>query len=151
VAKGVSRFLEATKGFGLEIVEHNTSTHTAQEAADAVGAPVGAIVKSLLFIANGEPLLVLASGENRVEVSIVEQELGVSLQKADADAVKTLTGYSIGGVPPFGHPTALTTAMDKDLMLFPEVWAAAGGINHVFALTPLRLQELAGAHMIAVC
>jgi len=151
VAKGVSRFMEATKGLGLEIVEHTTSTHTAQEAADAVGAPVGAIVKSLLFIAGDEPLLVLASGNNRVDVSVVEQELGVSLHKADADAVKTLTGYSIGGVPPFGHPTVLPTAMDKDLMSFPEVWAAAGGVNHVFALPPLRLQELANARVITVC
>jgi len=150
VAKGVTRFAEATKGLGLNIVEHETSTHTAQEAADAVGAPVGAIVKSLLFIAGDEPLLVLASGSNQVDVSVVERELGVSLHKADANSVKTLTGYSIGGVPPFGHPTPLRTAMDKDLLAFPDVWAAAGGANHVFALTPERLTEFTVATVIAV-
>ena len=102
MAKGVDRFREATVGLGLNIQDQNQSTHTAQEAADAVGAPVGAIVKSLVFLVEGQPLLVLVSGPNMVNLDALSQRLGSSLSKADADAVKTATGFSIGG----SHPLA---------------------------------------------
>lgn len=151
MAKGLTRFLEATQGIDLPITEHSHSTHTAQEAADAVGASVGAIVKSLLFYNGVVPVLVLASGANTVDASVVERQLGHPLAKADAEGVKLHTGFSIGGVPPFGHPTALNTVMDQDLLLFPLVWAAAGSANAVFSLAPTRLQQITNAAVLAVC
>ena len=150
MSKGVERFLAATDGLNLDITIHQESTHTAQEAADAVGAPVAAIVKSLVFIADGEPLLVLASGPNRVNPEALGERLGVELGKADADAVKASTGYSIGGVPPFGHPSALRTVMDEDFFACTELWAAAGSASAVFPITPQRLQELSGAVVLKV-
>ena len=116
MAKGVERFRQQTAHLDLTIVEHAESTHTAQEAADAVGAPVGAIVKSLVFIADEKPLLVLVSGPNRVNSEALGDRLGRVLLKADADVVKSATGFSIGGVPPFGQPHPLETVMDEDLL-----------------------------------
>lgn len=150
VNRGVARFLEATTGLDLQVREMSDSTHTAQEAADAVGAPVAAIVKSLVFIASGQPLLVLVSGPNRVNQEALGQRLGVVLEKADADAVKQATGYSIGGVPPFGHPNPLRCVMDEDFFNLDQVWAAAGSAQAVFPITPQRLQELSGATSIKV-
>lgn len=151
MAKGLARFLEATRGLDLAITEYPHSTHTAQEAADAVEAQVGAIVKSLLFLEGDTPLLVLASGANIVELGLVEQQLGVTLAKADAQSVKLHTGFSIGGVPPLGHPTALTTVMDQDVLSFSEVWAAAGSANAVFRLDPVELQRITRATVLRVC
>jgi prolyl-tRNA editing enzyme YbaK/EbsC (Cys-tRNA(Pro) deacylase) len=150
VAKGVDRFRAATAEFGLAIVEQSASTHTAQEAADAVGAPVGAIVKSLVFLADDSPILVLASGPNRVNSDALGERLGLTLRKADADTVKAVTGFSIGGVPPFGHPAALMTVMDEDFFALEELWAAAGSSTAVFAISPARLQELSGARVLPV-
>ena len=150
VSKGVDRFSEATRDLGLTIIVQPESTHTAQEAADAVGAPVGAIVKSLVFRLGGEPLLVLASGPNRVNTDALADALGGLLSKADADYVKQVTGYSIGGVPPFGHPTPLRTVMDEDLLAFDQVWAAAGSQTAVFAISPHRIREISGADVMAV-
>jgi prolyl-tRNA editing enzyme YbaK/EbsC (Cys-tRNA(Pro) deacylase) len=150
VAKGVNRFLAATSGLDIEVVTHAGSTHTAEEAAAAVGAPVAAIVKSLLFMANGLPLLVLASGPNRVDSDVVGEALGLTLNKATANEVKEHTGFSIGGVPPLGHPTVLRTVMDEDLVRCDVVWAAAGSSSSVFSLTPARLQELTSATVMPV-
>jgi prolyl-tRNA editing enzyme YbaK/EbsC (Cys-tRNA(Pro) deacylase) len=150
VAKGVDRFRTKVADLGLTIVEHATSTHTAQEAADAVSAPVGAIVKSLVFMVGDEPLLVLASGPNRVNADSLGDRLGVTLRMADADTVKKATGFSIGGVPPFGHPSQLTTVMDEDFFTLDELWAAAGSSNAVFAITPQQLQELSHARVLRV-
>jgi prolyl-tRNA editing enzyme YbaK/EbsC (Cys-tRNA(Pro) deacylase) len=150
VTKGVSRFLEATAGIDLVITEMADSTHTAQQAADAVGTKVAAIVKSLVFLADGEPLLVLVSGPNRVDVAGLGERLGVTLAKADANTVKTATGYSIGGVPPFGHPTPLRTVMDPDLMDLEVVWAAAGSATAVFPLSPEKLLEHSRATLVRV-
>ena len=151
VHKSVQRFLLATQGLGLEVKEMDDSTHTAQEAADAVGAPVGAIVKSLVFVADFGPLLVLVSGPNRVDPELLGRELGTSLRKADADQVKAATGWSIGGVPPFGHPTSLRCVMDHDLLQFDTLWAAAGSPQAVFPIAPERLKELSGASIQRVC
>ena len=151
MANGLARFRAATSGMNLTITEHSHSTHTAQEAADAVGARVGAIVKSLLFENGSEPLLVLASGANTVDVGLLERHLGVTLTKADAKSVKAHTGFSIGGGPPFGHPKALNTVMDQDLLSFAEVWAAAGSANAVFALPPAALQEITRATVLPLC
>lgn len=150
MAKGVDRFRAATAELGLSIVEQSASTHTAQEAADAVGATVGAIVKSLVFLADDSPILVLASGPNRVNSEALSERLGLTLRKADADTVKSVTGFSIGGVPPFGHPTALVTVMDEDFFAQQELWAAAGSSTAVFAISPARLQELSGARVLQV-
>jgi prolyl-tRNA editing enzyme YbaK/EbsC (Cys-tRNA(Pro) deacylase) len=150
VVKGVDRFAEATASLGLAIVEQESSTQTAEEAAEAVGASVSAIVKSLLFLTDQGPVLVLASGPNRVNVEALSERLGVVLRKADADAVKAATGYSIGGVPPIGHPSPLPTVMDEDFFVLEEVWAAAGSATAVFAISPARLRELSGAQVLQV-
>lgn len=149
-SKGVARFLAATNGLNLAVTEMSDSTHTAQEAADAVGAPVEAIVKSLVFLADGEPLLALVSGPNRVDVEALGGRLGVTLAKADADTVKQATGYSIGGVPPFGHPSPLRCVMDEDFMVLDELWAAAGSAKAVFPIAPQKLLELSRAALIQV-
>ena len=150
MAKGVDRFRANTAELDLTIVEHNASTHTAQEAADAVGAPVQAIVKSLVFLAEDSPVLVLASGPNRVNADAVGERLGMVLRKADADTVKSVTGFSIGGVPPFGHPQPLMTLMDEDFLALEELWAAAGSSLAVFAITPAQLQKLSGARVLRI-
>jgi len=149
-SKGVARFLDATSDLDLAVTEMEDSTHTAKEAADAVGAPVAAIVKSLVFLADGEPLLVLVSGPNRVDVEALGERLGVTLVKADAATVKAATGYSIGGVPPFGHPTPLRCVMDEDFMVLEQVWAAAGSAQAVFPIAPEKLRELSQASLIRV-
>jgi prolyl-tRNA editing enzyme YbaK/EbsC (Cys-tRNA(Pro) deacylase) len=130
------------------------STHTAQQAADAIGCSVAAIVKSLLFLAGPEdarePVLVLASGPNRVDPGLVEGILGVPVVMSDAKTVKLVTGYSIGGVPPLGHPEPLRTVFDETLLDLAEVWAAAGSANSVFPIAPARLVELTGATVARV-
>ena len=143
----VDTFLRAIPDLGLEVEvrEMSDTTHTAVEAAAAVGAPVEAIVKSLLFLADGEPVLVLASGPNRVDTALLEAVLGSSVAMADAKTVKRVTGYSIGGVPPVGHPERLRTIMDETLLTLDEVWAAAGSAKAVFPIAPARLAELSGA------
>lgn len=147
---GVERFAAATEGLGLEVVQMDQSTHTADEAAAAVGAPVAAIVKSLLFVAGSEPVVVLASGPNRVNVEAVGERLGHSLSKADAAAVKSITGWSIGGVPPLGYPTPIRTVMDEDFFTLDTLWAAAGSPTAVFSISPQRLRDLTGAEVIRV-
>jgi len=148
--KGVSRFLERTEGLGLQVKEMSDTTHTAVDAAAAVGAPVEAIVKSLVFSVSGEPVLILVSGPNRVDTERVGELLGSPLEKADAQMVKEASGYSIGGVPPFGHSTQMRCLMDEDLMSLEEVWAAAGSARAVFTITPERLKELAQAELVRV-
>lgn len=150
MANGVDRFLTATEGLGLEVITHTESTHTAADAAAAVGAQVGAIVKSLVFMVGEEPLLVLASGPNRVNPDRIGELLGVVVEKADANQVKEHTGFSIGGVPPIGHPQILRTVMDEDFFAFDQLWAAAGSSSSVFCISPQRLQQLSSATVIAV-
>lgn len=138
------RFIDAAAvlGFTADVRTMDQSTHTAQEAAAAVGCDVGAIVKSLVFLADGEPLLVLVSGPNRVDTDVLGRELGAVIEKSDAKRVKAETGYSIGGVPPFGHPVALRTVIDPDLLRYDDVWAAAGSPTAVFRIDPDALLEL---------
>jgi prolyl-tRNA editing enzyme YbaK/EbsC (Cys-tRNA(Pro) deacylase) len=147
---GLERFQAATSHLNLDVRQMSQSTHTAPEAAAAVGAPVEAIVKSLLFMAEGKPLLVLASGPNRVNPQALGVRLGVSLEQADAKAVKVHTGWSIGGVPPFGHPTALPTVMDENFVHLEMLWAAAGSAQSVFPITPQRLQDITLAKIVSV-
>jgi len=149
---GVARFLAAVEPLGLhpEIREFDESTHTAAEAAAAIGCDVAAIVKSLVFQADGAPLLVLASGPNRVDTAALGARLGAAIGKADADAVKAASGYSIGGVPPLGLVTPMRTVFDETLLTLPLVWAAAGSATAVFAIEPGELVRLSGAEVLPI-
>jgi prolyl-tRNA editing enzyme YbaK/EbsC (Cys-tRNA(Pro) deacylase) len=148
----VTRVLNALRAAGVaaEIVEFPQSTRTAEEAAAAVGAQVGQIVKSLVFLAGGTPILVLVSGANRVDHIKLERAAGAAIQRADAHMVRTSTGFAIGGVPPIGHSSVLTTYLDRDLLQYPTVWAAAGTPNAVFAITPGELLRVTGAQVVDV-
>jgi prolyl-tRNA editing enzyme YbaK/EbsC (Cys-tRNA(Pro) deacylase) len=148
----VARFVERARVAGLEVEvrEMSDSTHTAAEAAAAVGAPVAAIVKSLLFLAADEPLLVLASGPNRVDVGLLSTALRVPVTMADAKTVKRVTGSSIGGVPPICHPEPIRTIIDTDLLELDIVWAAAASTRAVFPVSPARLAQLASAEPMRV-
>ncbi len=133
-------------GLSLQVVELPASTRTAQEAAQAIGVTVGQIVKSLIFKAkrSGRPILVIASGENRVNEKAIEALIQEPLGKADADFVRQRTGFVIGGVPPLGHSEPLETFIDEDLLQFDEVWAAAGTPHAVFRLNPADLERMTG-------
>jgi prolyl-tRNA editing enzyme YbaK/EbsC (Cys-tRNA(Pro) deacylase) len=145
---------EALRALGLpsEVRELDDSTRTAPEAAAAVGCELGAIVKSLVFrgSSSGEPVLVLVSGDNRAVESRVEAELGEPVGRADADFVRSTTGYAIGGVPPVGHPVTVRTLVDEELLRFDEVWAAAGTPRAVFPVSPGALAEAAGGRIAAI-
>ncbi|MFT4283771.1 MAG: YbaK/EbsC family protein [Protaetiibacter sp.] len=140
------------RALGLDpaVREFPEGTHTAQDAADAIGCPVAAIVKSLVFTLDGEPLLVLVSGANRVDTDALGARLGGTLGKADARTVKEATGYSIGAVPPLAHPAPLRTVIDEDLLRLETLWAAAGTASSVFAIAPAELVRLAGGEVLAV-
>jgi len=136
----------ASHGLTLEIVEYPDGTRTADDAAQAVGCAVGQIVKSLIFGFGDGLVLALTSGSNRVDASrLAELAGGGECTRADADAVRTVTGYAIGGVPPFGHDNAVPAFFDPDLLDHDVVWAAAGTPRHVFPIDPRRLLELTGA------
>ena len=115
------------------------SARTAKEAADALGVEVGQIASSLVFLADGEPVLVIASGGHRVDTVQLGAVLGAHIEKADADQVRKATGFAIGGVAPVGHPEPLRTVIDIALSRYDEVWAAAGHPHYVF---PTSYDEL---------
>ena len=140
----------SARGIEIEPREMDASTHTAQQAADALGCSVAAIVKSLLFEVGGEPLLVLASGPDRVDTRLLSELVAAPVTMADAKRVKLVTGSSIGGVPPLGHPEQLRTVMDETLLTLPLVWAAAASARSVFSIEPNRLAELTGATVARV-
>lgn len=127
-------------GAGGEIRHLDESARTAKEAASALGIEVGQIASSLIFLAQGEPVLVVASGAHRVDTAKVAALIGVeSLDKATADDVREATGFAIGGVAPIGHPAPLRTIIDVDLGQYDEVWAAGGHPHCVF---PTSFDEL---------
>ncbi|MGB1773964.1 MAG: YbaK/EbsC family protein [Arenicellales bacterium] len=127
------------------VLEFDQPTASAAQAACAIGCTVAQIAKSLVFAnADGDPVLVIASGANRVDEARVGQILGTTIHRADADFVKHATGFSIGGVPPVGHPTQLTVVLDQALQGFEEIWAAGGTPTSVFCLTPNQLREVTG-------
>ncbi len=132
-------------GFHTDIREFSNATRTAQQAADTLGVPVGAIVKSLCFVADGEPVMVLVSGANRADLLKVRQALGAEIVlRADAETVRAATGFAIGGVPPIAHARPLRIILDRDLEQYVELWAAAGTPHSVFRLDPPRLAALTG-------
>jgi Cys-tRNA(Pro) deacylase len=129
-------------GLSVEIVEFEETTRTAQDAAHTIGCQVAQIVKSLLFIVDGQPVMALVSGVNRLDERKLAALRGAGrkqVERADADTAKAATGFSIGGVPPFGHTSRLPVYVDEDLTRFDVVWAAAGTPFAVFAITPEEL------------
>ncbi len=133
--------------FGVTVKEFPEGTRTAVDAARAVGCELGQIVKSLVFVAGGKPVVALVSGSNRLDEHKLAAVAGKPVAKADAETARAATGYSIGGVPPFGHATEVPVFMDRDLMRFPVVWAAAGRPDSVFEIEPGRLRELSNAEV----
>ena len=133
---------------GLAVKEFPQGTRTAADAARAVGCEVGQIVKSLVFVAAGMPVVALVSGANRVDERRLGEVAGEPVVKADAETARSATGYSIGGVPPFGHLTEVPVFMDRDLLGYEMVWAAAGRPDSVFEIAPGRLRELSGASVV---
>ncbi len=146
-AQKVAETLRAL-GVETEVVEFPQSTRTAQEAAAAIGTTVGQIVKSLLFLADGKPVLALVSGSNRLDVRKLSRWVGAEhVERADADTVRAVTGYAIGGVPPVGRSQPLPIFLDQDLLQYDVVYAAAGTPQAVFAIAPSRLLEITGAQV----
>jgi prolyl-tRNA editing enzyme YbaK/EbsC (Cys-tRNA(Pro) deacylase) len=129
---------------GLALREFSESTATAAAAAAAIGIQVEQIVKSLVFMAGEQPILVLASGPNRVDVHKVGMLTGQAITRANADQVRQYTGFAVGGVPPIAHAQPLPTYIDRDLLQYDEVWAAAGTPNTVFAIAPPDLVRITG-------
>jgi len=142
-AKRVQDFLSAM-GFSFEIKELPGSARTAQEAADSIGCSVSQIAKSLVFRDKeiDRPILVIASGSNRVDIMKIQKATGLKLGRADGKYVKERVGYAIGGVPPAGHNEPLETILDKDLKKYETIWAAAGTPFAVFQLKPADLEPL---------
>lgn len=147
------RFRAAAGAVGLEprIERFPEGTRTAADAAAAVGCEIGQIVKSLVFRAGDQPVLILTSGANRVDEARAAAALGVdALGKADAALVREATGFAIGGTPPVGHPAPLPALIDEDLLAFDEVWAAAGTPDTCFPVAPRDLAALASAIVVRV-
>lgn len=138
------RFAESAGRLGqeVEIRQFDATTRTAEDAASAIGCGVGQIVKSLVFLVDGEAVMTLVSGPNRLDEKKLAALCGVGRKKvkrADADKVREVTGYSIGGVPPFAHAKSLRTFIDEDFWQYDTVWAAGGTSNAVFAIAPDQL------------
>jgi Cys-tRNA(Pro) deacylase len=131
-------------GIDARIEEFPSSTRTAQEAAATVGTSVGQIVKSLVFLAGDAPVVALVSGVNRLDTQRLAALSGAAISKADADVVRQATGYAIGGVPPIGFPEPIPTFIDRDLLRYDVVWAAAGTPRHVFPIAPEELVRITG-------
>ena len=143
--------VQAILGDGFRVLEFEESTHSSAEAAAAIGCDVAEIAKSMLFrAADDTPVLVVASGANRVDEKKIAALLGQKIRRADPDFVLRHTGVAVGGVPPVGHNTPPATFLDRDLSRFPMVWAAAGTPNAVFALTPADLSRLTQAAFVDV-
>lgn len=138
----------AQRGETIRVTEFAESSRTAAEAAAAIGTSVPRIVKSLVFLAGDEPVLVLASGTNRVDTKKVEALVGRPIRRADADRVREATGFAIGGVPPLGHATPLDVLIDRDLLQFDVVWAAAGTPHAVFPIAPADLVRATGGRVM---
>lgn len=131
-------------GYNNQVIELPQSARTAQEAADVLNCKVAQIAKSIIFrlVESNQPVLVIASGVNRVNEQQIELLLNQKLGKADAEFVRVHTGFVIGGVSPIGHKNTLLTFIDEDLFQYEEIWAAAGHPKAIFQLTPKELLEM---------
>jgi prolyl-tRNA editing enzyme YbaK/EbsC (Cys-tRNA(Pro) deacylase) len=150
VKPSVQRVADALRAAGVEaeIHELSESTRTAEEAAAAIGTSVPKIVKSLVFLADGAPILALVSGSNRLDTDRLGAELGREIARADAATARAATGFAIGGVPPLGHATPLDVVVDRDLLQYDVVWAAAGTPHAVFPITPAELVRASGGRVV---
>lgn len=150
-AQKIQDLLDAL-GYNYTVIEHTESTRTAQEAADRAGCEIGQIVKSLIFKGNdsGKPILVLTSGANRVDEKRIEQYAGETISRPNADFVRTVTGFAIGGVPPVGHVQKMETYIDEDFLAYPTIWAAAGTPNAIFELKTDDLQKMTDGEVVRV-
>lgn len=155
LAKSAVSVQEALDELGLEckVLELPSSTRTAIDAASSIGCDIGHIVKSLVFRTKktGKTVLVLASGPNQVDIKTIEDCVGESITKADADFVRNITGFAIGGIPPVGHKNAIDFIyIDQDLMEIDEVWAAAGTPNAVFCIKSQDLLKATDGKLINI-
>ena len=151
VHPNVTRVASAAAEFGLSIEPRRfpEGTKTAADAAAAIGVHVGQIVKSLIFAVDGDVVVAYVSGANQLdEHKLAAVAGGERCRRVDADTVRTVTGYPIGGVPPFGHATPLAVFVDPDLLAFDEVWAAAGTWHDVFAIAPADLVRASGGTVV---
>ena len=139
-------------GYQFTVIEHAESTRTAQEAADRAGCELGQIVKSLIFKGKSthKPILVLTSGANRVDEKRISAYAGESIGRANADFVRAVTGFAIGGVPPFGYVKKMETYIDEDFLQYQTIWAAAGTPNAIFELPADVLQKLTDGKVVMV-
>ncbi len=144
--------LLASLGFNFKVIEFQESTRTAQEAAERAGCTLGQIIKSLIFKGktSDKPILVLTSGANRVNEERISEYAGEPIGRADADFVRTETGFAIGGVPPLGHAHKMETYLDEDLLQYATIWAAAGTPNAIFELNPDALIKMTGGKTVTV-
>jgi prolyl-tRNA editing enzyme YbaK/EbsC (Cys-tRNA(Pro) deacylase) len=154
LSPSVQKVQDALKALGLanQVVELQSTTRTSADAAQAVGCRVEQIAKSIVFRAKqtDKPILVIASGPNRVNEKRIEEFISESLEKADAEYVRKHTGFVIGGVPPIGHLEKLEIFIDEDLLKYEEIWAAAGSPHAVFKLTPSALVQMTGGRVISI-
>jgi prolyl-tRNA editing enzyme YbaK/EbsC (Cys-tRNA(Pro) deacylase) len=136
----------------FQVIELSHSTRTAQDAANALSCEIAQIVKSLIFYENisKNPILILASGINKVSEKIIEKEIGAKISKADAQFVRQVTGFAIGGVPPLGHIQKIKTYIDNELFKWEDLWAAAGTPNAVFKLKAQDLVHLTSGKVITI-
>jgi prolyl-tRNA editing enzyme YbaK/EbsC (Cys-tRNA(Pro) deacylase) len=149
----VNRFVDAMRAEGVtvDVTRFPEGTRTAKDAAAAIGCPVGAIVKSLVFVVDDVgPVVALTSGANRVDVVRLGMHFGGDARQATAEEARAATGYAIGGTPPFGHAAPLPAVYDPALLRFDEVWAAAGTPDTCFPIAPEHLLELTHAEVIDV-
>jgi len=139
-------------GYNYKVIEHAGSTRTAQEAAERAGCELGQIVKSLIFKGkeSGKPILVLTSGANRVDEKRISEYAGEAITRPDAEFVRAVTGYAIGGVPPVGHALRMETYLDEDFLQFETIWAAAGTPNAIFELKTVDLQKMTNGRIVRV-
>jgi len=153
LAQSAQRVAEAARELGLEIEvrEFAEGTRTAEDAARAIGVSAGQIVKSLVFLADGQPIICLVSGPNRLDTARLAEAIGANkMDRAGADTVREATGFSVGGVPPFGHAHSLPVYCDRDLLAFAVVWAAAGTPKTVFSARPDALVAACNATVLDV-
>jgi prolyl-tRNA editing enzyme YbaK/EbsC (Cys-tRNA(Pro) deacylase) len=150
VSKAIERFLDAAEVLGhpVEVRRFPEGTKTAEDAARAIGCEVGQIVKSLVFVAGDEPVLALTSGANRVDVHRLAVLAGApEAWRANPEEARAATGFAVGGTPPFGHHARVRTFLDRDLLGFEEIWAAAGTPDAVFRTTPDELRRTSRAEV----
>lgn len=140
----------AAAGMDARVVEFAESTRTSADAARAIGTEVAQIAKSLVFAAEDEPVLIIASGANRVDTDRVAALLGKPVRRASAGEVQAWTGFAIGGVAPVAHARPIRTLIDEDLLGYEEIWAAAGSPNAVFPTTPAELVRITNGQVAAV-